>query len=86
MPNDEPNTPAMDALMNAVYFANCRAEYDARIGKNDEWIIGGAAGALKYLKKTIDPERPFSAYIEDVRVAAQALQAEARTQVDGALW
>lgn len=82
----EPNTPAMDALMNAVYFANCRAAYDARIGKDDEWTVGGAAGAIAYLEQQIDITRPFSAYVGDVLDAAHAVQAEARTQMDGALW
>lgn len=86
MSDDEPNTPAMDALMNAVYYLGCRERYDARIGKDDEFTRGGAAGAIAYLEKTIDINRTVASYIEDVRVAAQALQAEARTQVDGALW
>lgn len=86
MPSDEPNSPAMDALMNAVYFLGCRERYDARIGKDDEFTKGGAAGAIAYLEQTIDVTRPVAAYLDDVREAARALQAEARTQMDGALW
>jgi len=82
----EPNTPAMDALMNAIYYLGCRQRYDERIGKDDEFTKGGAAGVIAYLEQTIDISRPVSAYLDDVLEAVHAVQAEARTQVDGALW
>lgn len=82
----ETNTPAMDALMNAIYYLGCRQRYDERIGKNDEFTKGGAAGAIAYLEQTIDINRPIAAYMGDVLDAVHAVQAEARTQVDGALW
>lgn len=85
MESDE-HSPAMDALMNAVYYLGCRQRYDERIGKNDEFTKGGAAGVIAYLEQTVDVARPVAAYVNDVLEAAKALQAEARTQVDGALW
>lgn len=74
--------------MNAIYFLGCRQRYDARIGKDDEFVAGGAAAVLKYLEKTVDVSRPVAEYLDDVRAAAQAVQTEAqeRTITDGALW
>lgn len=82
----EPNTPAMDALMNAIYYLGCRQRYDERIGKNDEFTMGGAAGVIAYLEQTVDISRPIAAYMDDVLQAVHAVQAEARTQMDGVLW
>lgn len=84
--SSEPNTPAMNALMNAVYYLGCRQRYDDRIGKNDEFTQGGAAGVIAYYEKTVDVDRPVAEYMDDVLEAAHALQSEARAQLDGALW